>query len=50
MQAWYAHGLGERVVAYTGGTPPHPCTVYVTDAICDQLEGAVRTLRGAGAR
>jgi nucleoside 2-deoxyribosyltransferase len=50
MEAWYAHGLGKRVVAYTGGTPPHPWTVYVTDAICDQLEDAVRTLRGEAAR
>ena len=24
MEAWYAHSLGKRVVAYTGGTPPHP--------------------------
>jgi nucleoside 2-deoxyribosyltransferase len=50
MEAWYAHGLGRRVVAYTGGTPPHPWTVYVADAICDQLEDAVRTLRGEGDR
>jgi nucleoside 2-deoxyribosyltransferase len=24
MEAWYAHGVGTRVVAYTGGTPAHP--------------------------
>ncbi len=45
MEAWYAHGLGKRVVAYTGGTPPHPWTVYVTDAICDRLDDAVQSLR-----
>lgn len=41
MEAWYAHGLGKRIVAYTGGTPPHPWTRYVADAICDELEHAV---------
>ncbi len=45
MEAWYAHGLGKHVVAYTGGTPPHPWTVYVSDAICDQLEDAAQSLR-----
>jgi nucleoside 2-deoxyribosyltransferase len=44
MEAWYAHALGKRVVAYTGGTPPHPWTVYVADAICAELESAVRAL------
>jgi nucleoside 2-deoxyribosyltransferase len=44
MEAWYAHTLGKRVVAYTGGTPPHPWTVYVADAIHHDLEGAVRAL------
>ena len=29
MEAWHAHALGKTVVAYTGGTPPHPWTVYV---------------------
>ena len=47
MEAWYAHTLGKRVVAYTGGTPPHPWTVYVADAICTELEGAVRALADA---
>lgn len=46
MEAWYAHTLGKRVVVYTGGTPPHPWTVYVADAICDDLERAVRALSG----
>jgi nucleoside 2-deoxyribosyltransferase len=49
MEAWYAHALGKPVVAYTGGTPPHPWTVYVADAICDDLEAAVLALSGRGA-
>jgi len=44
METWYAHGLGKLVVAYTGGTPPHPWTVYVADVICDDLERAVLAL------
>ena len=47
MEAWYAHTLGKRVVVYTGGTPPHPWTVYVADAICAELESAVRALPDA---
>jgi nucleoside 2-deoxyribosyltransferase len=47
MEAWHAHTLGKRVVAYTGGTPPHPWTVYVADAICTELESAVRALADA---
>jgi nucleoside 2-deoxyribosyltransferase len=46
MEAWYAHSLGKRVVAYTGGSPPHPWTVYVADAVCDDLERAVDALPG----
>jgi nucleoside 2-deoxyribosyltransferase len=45
MEVWYAHSLGKAVVAYTGGTPPHPWTVYVADVVCDDLEGAVQALR-----
>jgi nucleoside 2-deoxyribosyltransferase len=45
MEAWYAHALGKRVVAYTGGTPAHPWTVYVADAVHADLEQAVRALR-----
>ena len=48
MEAWYAHMLGKFVVAYTGGSPPHPWTVYVADVICDELEGAVQALSGQG--
>ena len=50
MEAWYAHALGKRVVAYTGGTPPHPWTVYVADAICADLERAVRALAETDSR
>ncbi len=46
MEAWYAHSLGKPVVAYTGGTPPHPWTVYVADTICEDLEVAVQALFG----
>jgi nucleoside 2-deoxyribosyltransferase len=48
MEAWYAHAAGKLVVAYTGGTPPHPWTIYVADAICPDLEGAVRALGVSG--
>jgi len=44
MEAWYAHAAGRRVVAYTSGTPPHPWTVYVADAVCADLEEAVERL------
>ena len=44
MEAWYAHGAGKRVVAYTGGTPPHPWTVHVADAVAADLEDAVAAL------
>jgi len=48
MEAWYAHTIGKPVIAYTGGTPPHPWTVYVSDAVHAELERAVRAL-GEGA-
>jgi len=41
MEAWHAHSLGKRVVAYTGGTPPHPWVVYVADEVCADLGHAV---------
>ena len=44
MEAWYAHSRGIRVVAYTGGQPPHPWTVYVADVVCADLEDAVRSI------
>jgi len=47
MEAWYAHSLGKRVVVYTGGTPPHPWTVYVADEVHTDLESAVSALPAA---
>jgi len=44
MEAWYAHASGKPVVVYTGGTPPHPWTVYVAAHVCDDLEQAVAAL------
>jgi nucleoside 2-deoxyribosyltransferase len=44
MEAWYAHTKEKPVVAYTGGTPPHPWTVYVADEVCADLEQAVAAL------
>ena len=44
MEAWHAHGLGKRVVAYTGGTPAHPWTTYVADAVRADLQDAVDAL------
>ena len=46
MESWYAHARGIQVVAYTGGSPPHPWTVYVADAVHARLEDAVAALRG----
>jgi nucleoside 2-deoxyribosyltransferase len=44
MECWYAHVAGKPVVAYTGGTPPHPWTVYVAATVCAGLEDAVAAL------
>jgi len=44
IEAWYAHSLGKRVIAYTGGTPPHPWTVYISEAVHAELERAVGAL------
>ena len=44
MEAWYAHERGKRVVVYTGGTPAHPWTVYVADAVHADLADAVAAL------
>jgi nucleoside 2-deoxyribosyltransferase len=44
MEAWYAHGLGKPVVAYTAGRKPHPWTVYVAAAVRDELEQAIEAL------
>jgi nucleoside 2-deoxyribosyltransferase len=45
MEAWYAHGRGLPVVAYTGGTPAHPWTTYVAASVHAELEDAVAALR-----
>jgi nucleoside 2-deoxyribosyltransferase len=44
MEAWHAHTTGKPVVAYTGGTPPHPWTTYVSTAVRGDLEEAVQAL------
>ena len=44
MEAWHAHRLGKRVIAYAGGRRPHPWTVYVAESVWDELEDAVRAL------
>ena len=44
MEAWYAHAAGKLVVAYTGGLPPHPWTVFIANTVHAQLEDAVRAL------
>ena len=44
MEAWYAHGVGKRVIVYTGGRKPHPWTVYVAESTWDELEHAVQAL------
>jgi nucleoside 2-deoxyribosyltransferase len=44
MEAWHARSLGIRVVAYTGGTPPHPWTVYVSESVHATLEDAIAAL------
>jgi nucleoside 2-deoxyribosyltransferase len=44
MEAWYAHSRAIPVVVYTGGTPPHPWTVYVAASVHQSLEDAVGAL------
>lgn len=44
MEAWYANSKGVRVVVYTGGTPPHPWTVYIADSVHASLDDAVAAL------
>jgi nucleoside 2-deoxyribosyltransferase len=41
MEAWYAHSRGISVIAYTGGEPAHPWTVYVAESVHAALEDAV---------
>jgi nucleoside 2-deoxyribosyltransferase len=45
MEAWYAHDRGKPVIAYTGGTPAHPWTVFVAASVHADLEAAVAALR-----
>jgi nucleoside 2-deoxyribosyltransferase len=47
MEAWYAKSRGIPVVAYTGGTPAHPWTVYVSHGVHAALEDAVAALPSA---
>jgi nucleoside 2-deoxyribosyltransferase len=44
MEAWYAHSLGKPVVAYTGGSPVHPWSAYVSVATAADLEDAIATM------
>jgi nucleoside 2-deoxyribosyltransferase len=44
MEAWYAHARGIPVVIYTGGTPPHPWTVYVAASVHADLGDAIGAL------
>jgi nucleoside 2-deoxyribosyltransferase len=44
MEAWYAHGAGVPVIAFTGGRKAHPWTVYVSAKVCESLEEAVSAL------
>jgi len=46
MECWYAHSRGVPVVAYTGGTPAHPWTVYVAESAHVSLEDAVARVAG----
>jgi len=44
MEAWYAHSQGKLVIAYTGGTPVHPWTAYVSHEVHVELEHAVAAI------
>src|SRR5580765_4832969 len=50
MEAWYAHSRGIPVVAYTGGTPAHPWTVYIAISMWSDLEQAVAAVADVRAR
>ena len=50
MEAWYAHRSGKPVVAYTGGSRPHPWTVYVAARVCADLEEAVAAVAALAER
>ena len=44
MEAWYAHSVGKPVIAYTGGSPVHPWTVYVSVEVRADLDEAISAL------
>jgi nucleoside 2-deoxyribosyltransferase len=44
MEAWYAHTRGVPVVAYTGGVPAHPWTVFVAASVHADLADAIGAL------
>ena len=47
METWHAHSTGRPVIAYTGGTPAHPWTVYVSRGRSTPTwESAVAAVRG----
>ena len=48
MEAWHARTIGIPVVAYTGGTPLHPWTVYVAAQVFAELEAAVAAVVAPG--
>ena len=47
MECWHAHLFGLRVVAYTGGTRPHPWVAYIASAVREDLSEAVAWLSGS---
>lgn len=47
MEAWYAHSHGKPVIAYTGGSPVHPWTVYVSLTVHADLGHAVQAVSRA---
>jgi nucleoside 2-deoxyribosyltransferase len=50
MEAWYAHGRDKPIAVYTGGSPPHPWTVYIATTLDADLVDAVNAAaRLAGA-
>jgi nucleoside 2-deoxyribosyltransferase len=48
MEAWYAHSRDKPVIAYTGGSPVHPWTVYVSLTVHADLDDAVRAVARLG--
>jgi len=44
MEAWYSQAARKPVIAYTGGTQPHPWVVYVSDSVHDNLEDAIAAI------